>query len=219
MSTSWLWQPMAAMTASASERDSGDEVRYGSITHSRLSAPIDSASEIRHQRRVEAARQGEDHPLEAGLVEVAADELTDDLARHAGIDEQLGRQDVWRVGRRRCFRHLVGEPHHFVGVLAWLPGAWRLVGRRLARPLANLPLQLAAGPSPAARRATAAAPRARGERRRGRSRSTKRPSSSSGASKLTVPAGSRTCEPPQNVTASSTPTRLTKTTKQVVSCA
>jgi hypothetical protein len=47
----------------------------------------------------------------------------------------------------------------------------------------------------------------------------KTPSSWSGAWKIVSPAGPMTSEPPQNVIDSSTPTRLTKTTNDVVSCA
>jgi len=44
MSTSSAVQPSAATTVSASPRDSGEDVRYGIITHSSRSAPIASAT-------------------------------------------------------------------------------------------------------------------------------------------------------------------------------
>ena len=53
-----------------------------------------------------------------------------------------------------------------------------------------------------------------------RSTSTRnRPSSNIGAPKTCAPVGPMTSDPPQNERLSSTPTRLQKTTNEVVSCA
>ena len=45
--------------------------------------------EVRDERGVDPARQPEDGPLEAGLAELAADELADDPARDVGVDREL----------------------------------------------------------------------------------------------------------------------------------
>ena len=56
--------------------------------------------EVRDDRRIDPARQAEHGALEAGLLELAADELADDPARDVGVDRQLGRQLEGRTGRR-----------------------------------------------------------------------------------------------------------------------
>ena len=92
MSTSSLAQPRSATTASASARDAGDDVRYGMRTQSSRSGADRLGDEVGDERRVDAAREAEDGPLEAGLAELAADEPADDPARDVGVDRQLGRQ-------------------------------------------------------------------------------------------------------------------------------
>ena len=80
------------MTDSASARDAGDEVRYGSMTASSRSAPIASAT--RYATTAESIPP--DSPTTSrskpGLLELAADELGDDPAGDVGVDGELGRQ-------------------------------------------------------------------------------------------------------------------------------
>ena len=58
--------------------------------------------EVRHERRVDAARQPQHEPVEAGLAQLALDEAGDDPSRDVGVDRELGRQveDGRRVRRR-----------------------------------------------------------------------------------------------------------------------
>ena len=98
MSTSSLAQPSAAMTDSASAREAGDDVRYGIITASRRSAPIASATRYATTAESIPPDRAEHGPLEAGLLELAADELADHPARDVGVDRQLARQLERRHG-------------------------------------------------------------------------------------------------------------------------
>ena len=116
--------------------------------------------EVRHERRVDPARQAEDDPLEAGLAELAADELADDPAGDVGVDRELVGQLEQRlrlasIGGRPIGRSSAGAPSSRkpIGVArTGSPGAHvetRLgagVGRRVAGqagPLGDDPRQLA----------------------------------------------------------------------------
>ena len=202
------------------------------MTASSRSGPIASAVEVGHDRRIDAARQPEHGPLEARLLELAPDELCDDAPGDIGVDRQLDRELERRTrrrsptagprstgrtvrGRGRSIARPAARPARRRGrVRRPVPG--RVLGQ--ARPLRHDPLQLAhveLRPLVAQEGSEI-----RSRRMSARAMSTvNSPSSYSGALSSASPAGPMTSEPPQNEIDSSTPTRLQKTTNEVVSWA
>ena len=106
MSTSSLAQPEAGddrLGVGARRR------RRRPVRHQHAQQPLGPdrlGDEVGDERRVDPARQPEDGPLEAGLAELAADELADDPPGDVGVDRELvgqlerGRSAV-AGGRRR----------------------------------------------------------------------------------------------------------------------
>ena len=195
--------------------------------------------EVRDERRVDPARQAEDEPLEAGLAELAADELADDPARDVGVDRELVGQLEERLRRRRREGGVViGGPS---------PAPWRaprdlaeadrladrvagrdveaglgeVVGGRVeASPARSATIRVSSRTWSSGRSSRRSGSASRSRRRSASGTSTmNRPSSKSGALNSGWPLGAITSEPPQNEIDSSTPTRLQNTTNDVVSWA
>ena len=83
--------------------------RRGPVRHQHAQQPLRAdrlGDEVRDERRVDAARQPEHEPLEAGLAELAADELADDPPRDVRVDRELGR--AARTAARRVIASLRG---------------------------------------------------------------------------------------------------------------
>ena len=192
--------------------------RSGTASSRTAAGPRPIASATRYATSAESMPP--DRPstasLEAGLAQLAADELADDPARDVGVDGQLR-----RAARTRARRDVAGpivrgrtpratSPGRHAGTLRVAPAR--------ARP--HDPLQLAQRPAPG-----------RSSRSSGsaiRSRRTSREVDVDEVQPLVVaaarrrpvaPVGPITSEPPQNVIDSSTPTRLQNTTNVVVSWA
>ena len=146
--------------------------------------------EVRHERRVDPAGQPEHRPLEAGLAQLAADELGDDPARDVGVDGELVGQLEQR--RRACRRRrpsaVIGASRRSAGDRARRRAPARRRRRRSlswARPArsAMIRSQLAQPRAPGrSSRSSGSAIRSRRTSARSTS-TTNRPSSKSGALK------------------------------------
>src|SRR6185503_15927131 len=192
--------------------------------------------EVGDERRVDAARETQNEPLEAGLAELAADELLDHPARDVRVDRQLfgqlerrirGRGSNGGLGHRRIFAGVLGSSRNPIGSRSGSPGATSRPACASssavvsgARPARSATIRVSSRTSSSGRSSRRSGRASRSRRRSASGTSTvNRPSSKNGALNRAWPLGAITSEPPQNEIDSSTPTRLQKTTREVVSWA